>query len=97
MAEKSRFDVEQKIAECAAENPEFREKLLADPKAAVAELLGKELPEGLNIVIHEESEDTLHFVIPPTGGELSAAEMASVTGGVCWSDSGCEDFDPIAP
>lgn len=84
MTEHSRSDFEQRLVEKAAD-PKFREKLKSNPKATIAELLGLTLPEGMNVVVHEEDADTLHFVLPPAGDELSAAELARVSGGVCWS------------
>lgn len=92
MAEQSRSEFEQRLMEFMEEHPEFREKLQQDPKAAIAQFLGAELPEDLNIVVHEEDESTLHFVLPPAGDQLSAAEMSSMSGGVCWSDCSCEGY-----
>lgn len=81
MAELSRGQFEQRLAEMASEKPEFRKKLLADPKGAIAEFLKTHLPAELTVVVHEEDENTMHFVLPPAGDELSAAELAGVVGG----------------
>ena len=87
MSELSRTEFEQKLAALAAGSPEAREQLLADPKTAIEALLGIELPGEVNISIHEEDANTLHFVLPPVGDELSVAELASVSGGVCWENN----------
>lgn len=91
MSEKSRAEFEQRLVEFAENNPQFRGMLQKDPKTAVAQFLGAEIPDDLNIVVHEENESTLHFVLPPAGDQLSAAEMAAVSGGVCWSHQICVD------
>lgn len=95
MSEKNRAEFEQRLAEFAEQSPEFREKLKSAPKEALSTLMGMDLPDGMNIVVHEEDENTLHFVLPPVGEELTAVEMTSVSGGVCWSNCGCEDYEGI--
>lgn len=84
MSELSRTEFEQKLAELVANNPEIRAKLISDPKSVISEMLGMELPAEMNMMVHEEDTNTLHFVLPPTGDELNAAELAGVAGGVCW-------------
>lgn len=86
MVEKSREEFEERLAALAAKNPEFRKALLNAPKEALTSLLGQDLPAELTVAVHEEDASTLHFVLPPAGNELTAAEMTNVSGGVCWSD-----------
>lgn len=97
MTEQSRAEFEQRLADKAASDPDFRQKLKSEPKAAIADLLGLDLPDGINVAIHEEDADTLHFVLPPIGDELNASELSGVSGGggACWSDCGCETFMPV--
>jgi len=45
-------------------DPEYKARLLADPKAALAEELGVELPEGLRVRVVEEQPDLLCIVVP---------------------------------
>ena len=90
MSELSRAEFEERLLSLAARNPEVREKLLSDPKAEISRLLSMDLPEDVKISVHEEDANTLHFVLPPAGDELSAAELASVSGGVCWDDCGSQ-------
>lgn len=90
MSEQSRADFEQRILEMANDNPDFRKHFTEAPKAAISELLKVDLPPELNVVVHEEDENTLHFVLPAVGDSLSDSELASVSGGwnvyACWSD-----------
>ncbi len=84
MSDLSRADFEQRLAKLVADQPEIRTKLLDDPKAVIEGMLDMELPAEINVAVHEEDADTLHFVLPPAGEELTAAELAGVSGGVCW-------------
>ena len=64
----------------AAEDEEFRSRLIADPKAAIASEVGTTVPDGFDVVVHEDSATTAHLVLPPSP-VLSEAEMATVAGG----------------
>lgn len=75
-----------KIAAMSLENPEFRERITSNPKLVlqlVAEELGGSLPDDVNVVIHEETPETLHIVIPAKASskELTNDELDSVSGG----------------
>lgn len=101
MVELSRTEFEEKLAEYVAMNPEFREKLLKDPKKALEDIMGVTISEKLSITVHQEDESTLHFVLPPQGDELSASELESVGGGACYgqgcAQDGCSDYDVSFP
>ena len=77
---KTMGELRERLAEKAAEDEEFRDRLLADPKAAIGDELGVALPESLSIVVHEESTATVHLILPP-GGNLSEGELGKVAGG----------------
>lgn len=94
MSEENKFEAElqdraaaeAKIAARAMEDEDFRAKLLADPKAAVAEATGLEFPAEVNIVVHEETADTLHMVIPPAiPDELTDDQLEAVAGGAVFA------------
>jgi hypothetical protein len=42
---------------------EYKKQLLDNP-AKVLEAEGLEIPDGINIVIHENTEETIHLVLP---------------------------------
>jgi hypothetical protein len=70
----------------AWDDDEFRRRLVADPKDVLAELLGRPLPEGLAVSVHEEDAGSLHFVIPAKPHaealeQLSDADLERVVGG----------------
>jgi hypothetical protein len=52
---------------------DFRAALLKDPRAVVEQELGVRLPEQIQIQIHQETPDTLHFILPPPPAALKDA------------------------
>src|SRR5258708_4447364 len=81
----TRKDLEAKIVALAWQDDEFRHKFVTDPKGQFEEKLGTRLPESLKMTVHEEDENSLHFVIPmrPKANiaELSDEDLEKVAGG----------------
>ena len=73
-------ELQDRIIAGAAEDGEFRARLLADPKAAIRELIGEAIPDGIEVQVHQESATSFHIVLPPSG-RLMEEEMAQVFGG----------------
>ena len=69
----------------AAEDGEFRARLLTDPRAAISAETGVTVPEGFNVAVHEHSATTAHLVLPPSP-VLSEAELEKVAGGNLWDE-----------
>ena len=59
-----RHNIEQRIVQRAWADPEYRARLLADPRGALAEELGVELPERIRVEVVEERPDLLCIVVP---------------------------------
>ena len=49
----------------AWEDEAFKQRLLANPKAAIEGALGVTLPEEVQIFVHEQTATTIHLVLPP--------------------------------
>ena len=94
------------VMERATTDLGFRERLLNEPRAALAEMAGQALPEDFVIRFIEKDENTdVLVVLPdlvPETVELSDAELQAVAGGAegeegCWVNScgqqGASDID----
>ncbi len=70
------------LAAWAVKYPQFRSELIRNPRAMVEKELGTRLPEGLEVRILEEDEDTLYLVIPhnPMASMMPAGELEAQTG-----------------
>jgi hypothetical protein len=82
-----RAEVERKLIERSLEDEAFRQKLLADPKAAIEQELGSRLPESIEVRAVEETPEIIYLVLPSRsadvrGGELSDQELDAVSGGL---------------
>ena len=81
-----REQMERRLIEKSLQDDAFRQRLLADPRAAVEEELGR-LPEGVRVVAVEETAETLYLVLPlrstesQEAGELSDRDLEAVAGG----------------
>ena len=85
-----RSNLDQAIIERIASDPSFRSALLNDPHAALAGLSGMQIPESVNITIHEESPADIHLVIAANTA-LSEDDLELVSGGINWypNNVGC--------
>ena len=81
MAEQTkRQQLEMHLAGRALRDPDFRAKLLEDPKRTIEEEIDLHFPATLNIRIHEEKLNELHVVLPvdlETQGELTTGAIDS--------------------
>ncbi len=88
-----RSSIEEVIREGAATNPEYRQKVLKDPKAVLAHHTGQTL-EGKEVKVIEETENVIYLVIPPAlpqaGDELSDSDLEKVAGGMGGDENKCE-------
>jgi hypothetical protein len=80
-----KFQMEAALIRKCSEEPEFRAKVLANPKGMLEEALGQKLPENISVFIHEEDLHTLHFAVPPTREalkkELTDEQLEQIAGG----------------
>ena len=81
MAVQTMSEMKAHILAKAAEDPEFRANLLADPKAAISSELEVFIPQEFNIQVHEDGATTTHLVLP-LSDQLSDAELALAAAGV---------------
>jgi len=76
MAEETAHDI---VLRRAFEDPDFRERLLADPRGVIAEVRGEALPEDLEVKVLENAPNKVYLVLP--SADLSDADIDSVAAG----------------
>lgn len=72
-----RKEFEANIIAKSLEDEAFRQKLLTDPKAAIAEVTGQTIPPEVTIKVIEEAPNTVTFVVPQRAPDVSADEELS--------------------
>ena len=65
------------IVSRAGSDYKFRTRLLSNPREAAGEVVAMEIPEGIELCVHEESETTYHLVVPPAG-RLTESQLDTV-------------------
>jgi len=83
---KKRQQFEQQLIEKAMKDPDFRKRLLENPKAVIKEETGVELPAFVNLRIFEEDPQTVYLILPsvpaePDTTELAETELEMIAGG----------------
>ena len=82
-----REQMERRLVQRSLQDGDFRQRLLENPKAAVEDELGTQLPEDVRVVAVEETADTVYLVLPfvstqaQEAGELSDQDLEAVAGG----------------
>ncbi|MGD9890270.1 MAG: NHLP leader peptide family RiPP precursor [Dehalococcoidia bacterium] len=90
----TRRDVELQLIKRAWSDAAFAQQLQENPRQAVEQVLGVDLPEGIAVQVLQETPTTLYLVIPPQpdtlpAGELTDADLADVAGGAsAWGSCG---------
>jgi hypothetical protein len=77
----SRRDLEDRIVARAWADEDFRERLKADPHAAVAEETGITVPEAIEIEVLEETPEKGYLVIPVNRTAMSDEQLEAASGG----------------
>ena len=75
-------DVNRNINERASLDPEFRARVLADPKAVIREEFGINLPDEVSIQVHEHDSNTYHLALR-SAAELTEEQLEQVSAGLC--------------
>ena len=86
-------EVYRRVVTKAWTDPDFKARLLADPKATLAEA-GAPVPDGIRIKIIEDTSDVINLVLPtsPAGEALSEQDLEKVAGGTFSAIFSCYEW-----
>ena len=85
---KSGAEMRDHILGKAAEDAEFRTRLVADPKGVLTDEFGVSLPDSFALSVHEDSSTHVHLVLP-TNSPLDLAVLEEISGGEPYGGSDC--------
>lgn len=80
MLMKTRAELDAELIAKVTDDEAFRALLLENPKEAIRQATGIDIPEDFTIQVHEEGSMSAHIVLPPSG-QLTEADLAVVAGG----------------
>ncbi|WP_127495742.1 NHLP leader peptide family RiPP precursor [Paenibacillus glycanilyticus] len=63
----------EQIIQKAWEDENFKQQLLSDPKTAIKDAFGVDIPENFEISVVEESPEHFYLVLPPKPSAMKAA------------------------
>lgn len=72
--------IRAQLIEKARDDEDFRVRLLQSPKTEIEKELDIEIPDGMDIQVHEESAEVAHLVLPPHP-KLTETELGAAAGG----------------
>ncbi|MBD2861079.1 NHLP leader peptide family RiPP precursor [Paenibacillus oceani] len=72
--------LKKQIIEKAWEDASFKQRLLSDPKAALREAFGVNVPDHIELKAVEESPTEFYVVIPPNPSESQDDDGAGTNG-----------------
>ncbi len=74
-------DMRRQITDRAIGDDDFRSLLVTNPKEAISQELGVDLPEDIDVVVHESNAQTLHLSLPVT--EIGEEQLEAIAAGRC--------------
>ena len=81
----SRKDVREALVRTALKDESFRESLVTDPTLVVERALGTKLPQHMEVVVLQDTDDKMFIVLPMQlpfeTGDLNDAELEKIAGG----------------
>ena len=76
----TRDDIQDALVSRANSDSAFRAQLLENPRDAVREAIGIEIPGSIELKVHEEDTTNFHLVLP-ISDRVTENELAEIMGG----------------
>ena len=84
-------DLQSRIIQRAAQDPSFRQALISNPRQAIQQEAGVEIPASVQIEVVEQTPNKIILTLPAAQGqargELSDQELGAVAAGGTWATS----------
>ncbi len=71
----------RQLMEKSSLDPEFRRKLTDDPRGVMQQEFGIEIPEDVDIHVHQSDMNTIHLSVP--AAELAEEQLEAIAAGRC--------------
>ena len=77
-------EMQSQLVARATEDESFRAQLVADPKDAIKQEFGVDVPDHINFHVHENDGNVLHIALPPSANvELDEERLEAIAAGLC--------------
>ncbi len=70
------------LTDKAVEDAEFRQLLMKDPKTAISQEFGIDVPDYMNVSVHQNTMQDLHLTLPPTSYDLNEEQLEAISAGL---------------
>ncbi|MDQ6420062.1 NHLP leader peptide family RiPP precursor [Paenibacillus sp. LHD-117] len=70
-------DLKDQIIEKAWTDAEFKKQLLADPKSAIRDAFGVDIPDDISIEVLEDTDSKYHLVLPQNPADAPVNEVGA--------------------
>ena len=76
-------EMQRTLLDRASKDDAFRAQLLANPKEAMRQEYGAEVPDFIDIQVHESDPQVIHMVLPPKANfELDEQRLEAIAAGL---------------
>ncbi|MCY3995056.1 MAG: NHLP leader peptide family RiPP precursor [Rhodobacter sp.] len=74
-------EMRRQITEKAIIDSDFRAILTSNPRDAISQELGVDIPDDINVVVHESDAENIHLALPAS--EISEEQLEAIAAGRC--------------
>ena len=79
---KSASEVQAEIVSKTTTDAQFRQQFIADPKGVINQEFGIEIPDNMQIHVHEGDLQNVHIALPPPT-VMTEEQLEAISAGLC--------------